>query len=264
MDSASQATIVAIVKQALRYAAFSSSNIQKRFGAGIFYLSWLLFALVLAGCQALASEKAQVPIDANATIFVLEMTALQRAIDLDQARAAATLSAGGTRVAALSQVNAALGATLQAALTPTTEIRAMIVNAADMGSSLEQDMMDDMPENESDLSTMRIVDLATARAVNASSGCSAGTVSRFNSGNERIYVTARVEGLRPDTYFEVDWRSGERVLYRVSWRATYAAAAECIWFFATPVDFPFLPGNYRATLFVDGQAHSSTDFSISA
>ena len=248
----------------MRNAAFSISNIKKRFGAVIFYLSWLLLALVLAGCQALANENSPVPIDANATIFVLEMTALQRAIDLDQAHAAATLSAGGTRVAALSQVNAVLGATLQAALTPTTEIRAMIVNAADLGSSLEQDMMDDMPEDAKDLSSMRIVDLSTARAVNASSGCSAGTVSRFDSGNERIYVTARVEGLRPDTYFEVDWRSGERVLYRVSWRATYAAAAECIWFFATPVDFPFLPGNYRATLFVNGQAHASSDFSISA
>ncbi len=234
------------------------------FGAGIFYLSWLLLALVLAGCQALANENSPAPIDANATIFVLEMTALQRAIDLDQALAAATLSAGGTRVAALSQVNAVLGATLQAALTPTTEIRAMIVNAADLGSSMEQDMMADMPEDAKDLSSMRIVDLSTARAVKASSGCSAGTVSRFDSGNERIYVTARVEGLRPDTYFEVDWRSGERVLYRVSWRATYAAAAECIWFFATPVDFPFLPGNYRATLFVNGQAHASSDFSISA
>ncbi|MCY4019812.1 MAG: hypothetical protein OXG39_10440 [Chloroflexi bacterium] len=225
-------------------------------------LGWLLLATLVAGCQALASENVQTPDDANATVYVLELTVLQRAADLDQAQADATLSAGGTRVAELSRVNAALGATLRAAFTPTAEIRAVVVSAEDMGSSLDQDMMDDMPDNEEDSSTMRIVGLATARAVNASNGCSTGEVRRFDTGNERIYVTARVEGLRPDTYFEVDWQSGERVLYRVSWRATYAAAAECIWFYATPVDFPFLPGNYRATLFVNGQAHSSTDFSI--
>ncbi len=250
------------MESALSDAAYSISNIINRFALEIRCLRWLLLATVVAGCQALASENAQTPVDANATVYVLELTVLQRAAVLDQAQAGATLSAGGTRVAELSQVNAALGATLRAAFTPTAEIRVMVVSAEDMGSSLDQDMMDDMPDNEGDLSAMRIVGLATANSVNASNGCSTGEVRRFNSGDERIYVTARVEGLRPDTYFEVDWKSGERVLYRVSWRASYAAAAECIWFYATPVDFPFLPGNYRATLFVNGQAHSSTDFSI--
>lgn len=236
----------------------------KRLRAGIHRLAWLLLGLILAGCQALASENVQAPIDANATIVVLEMTALKRAADLDRAQAAATLSAGGTRVAELSRVNAALGDLLQAALTPTIAIRAVIVSAEDMANSLGQDMMrDNMPESETDVSGMRIVGLATANAVNANSGCSTGDVSRFGSASERIYVTARVEGLRPDTYFEVDWQSGGRVLYRVSWRASYAAESECIWFYATPVDFPFLPGSYRATLFVNGQAHASIDFSIS-
>ncbi len=252
------------MESALSDPAYSIFNTKNRFAAEICCLKWLLFAALLAGCQALASENVGTPVDANATVYVLELTVLQRAAVLDQAQAVATLSAAGTRVAELSQVNAALGATLQAALTPTTEIRAVIVNAEDMGSSLEQDMIDDMPDNEEDLSAMRIVGLATANSVNASNGCSTGEARRFNAGDERIYVTARVESLRPDTYFEVDWQSGDRVLYRVSWRATYAAAAECIWFYATPVDFPFLPGNYRATLFVNGQAHSSTDFSISS
>ncbi|MCY4071894.1 MAG: hypothetical protein OXG60_11405 [Chloroflexi bacterium] len=247
----------------MKDAAYSIFKIIYRFAVEIRCLRWLLLATVVAGCQALASENGQAPVDANATVYVLELTVLQRAAVLDQAQAVATLSAGGTRVAELSQVNAALGATLRTAFTPTAEIRVVVVSAEDMGSSLDQDMMDDMRDNEDDLSTMRIVDLGTANSVNASNGCSTGEVRRFSSGNERIYVTARVEGLRPDSYFEVDWKSGERVLYRVSWRATYAAAAECIWFYATPVDFPFLPGSYRATLFVNGQAHSSTDFSIS-
>lgn len=258
------AKVLAIVEPALNDAAYSISNIRNRFAREICCLSWLLLATVVAGCQTLSSEDSQAPVDANATVYVLEATVLQGAAVLDQAQAVATLSAGGTRVAELSRVNAVLGATLRAAFTPTAEIRAVVVSAEDMGSSLEQDMMDDMPDNEDGAPTMRIVNLATANAVNASNGCSTGEARRFDSSNERIYVTARVEGLRPDTYFEVDWKSGERVLYRVSWRASYAAAAECIWFYATPVDFPFLPGNYRATLFVNGQAHSSTDFSISS
>ncbi len=245
-------------------AANSISNIRTRIGERFSKLVWLLLATVLAGCQPLASENIAAPIDANATIFVLEMTALQRAADLDQAQSGATISAGGTRVAELSKVNAALGATLRAAFTPTARIREVVVRAEDMGGSLEQGMMDDMPDNENGTTGMRIVDLTTANNVYPNSGCSTGQASRFDPGSERIYVTARVEGLLPDTNFEVDWRSGDRVVYRVSWRATYAAESECIWFFATPGDFPFLAGNYRATLFVNGQAHSSTDFIISS
>ena len=228
------------------------------------WLLWLLLLAAIAGCQALASEDAEVTIDAHATVYILEMTALQGAAAADQTQAVATLSTGGTKVAELSRVNAALGAMLQAALTPTTEIRAVVVSAEDMGSSLEHDMMDDMPDSADNGTAMRIVNLSTADAVNASSGCSTGEVRRFNSDSERIYVTARVEGLRPNTYFEVDWTSGERVIYRVSWLASYAAATECVWFFATPVDFPFLPGNYRATLYVNGEVNASTDFSVSS
>ena len=228
------------------------------------WLLWLLLLSAVTGCQALVSEDAEVTIDAYATGYVLEMTALQGAAAADQAQAVATMSAGGTKVAELSRVNAALGAMLQAALTPTTEIRAVVVSAEDMGSSLEHDMMDDMPDSADNGTAMRIVNLSTADAVNASSGCSTGEVRRFNSDSERIYVTARVEGLRPNTYFEVDWTSGERVIYRVSWLASYAAATECVWFFATPVDFPFLPGNYRATLYVNGEVNASTDFSVSS
>lgn len=252
------------METALSDAARVMSDIRNRFGFQVWRLGWLLLATIVAGCQGLAREDQLTPVDANATVYVLELTVLQRAAELDQAQAVATISAGGTRVAELSRVNEALGATLRAAFTPTAAIRAVIVSAADMGSSLDQDMMDDMPVAESDGSGMRIINLATAKAVSASSGCSTGEVRRFATGDERIYVTARVEGLRPDTNFEVDWKSGDRVIYRVSWRATYAAAAECIWFFATPVDFPFLPGDYSATLFVNGQAHSSIDFSISS
>ena len=145
-------------------------------------------------------------------------------------------------MAELSRVNAALGAMLQAALTPTTEIRAVVVSAEDMGSSLKLDMMDDMPDSADNGTAMRIVNLSTANAVNASSGCSTGEVRRFNSNNERIYVTARVEGLRANTYFEVDWTSGERVLYRVSWRASYAAAARVRLVLCHTCGFPIFAG----------------------
>lgn len=255
---------LANVELALSNPAFSIVRLAYRAAVEICSLKWLFLAALMTGCQALASQNIQTPVDDHATVYAVELTVLQRAAGLDQAQAAATLAAGGTRVAELSQVNAALGATLGAAFTPTAEVRVVVVSADDMGGSLEQDMMDDMPDNEDSQTDMRVVDLASANSVNASNGCSTGVVRRFNPGSERIYVTARVEGLRPDTYFEVDWQSGDRVLTRVSWRATYAAASECIWFYATPVDFPFLPGNYRATLFVNGTAHSATDFSISA
>ena len=39
---------------------------------------------------------------------------------------------------------------------------------------------------------------------------------------------------------------------------------ECVWFYATPTDFAFRPGNYNATLRADGILLGSAAFAIGA
>jgi len=217
---------------------------------------------LLAGCQALSGESVAT-VGADLTAYVSESQSIRAAATKEQIVVAETLVVAGTRVAELSAVNAALGATLRANYTGTPEVRAVVVSAEDMGSSLERDAMDDANATAVD-STLRVSNLATAESVDPASGCSNGSVSQFKPDGDRIYVTARVTELQAGSYFEVDWRFDERRIYQVSWLADYAKSFECVWFYATPVDFAFLPGAYTATMFVDGEAIGTAEFTIAA
>lgn len=225
-------------------------------------LRFLLSLLLLTGCQALTSTDNSAALIAEMTYFLTEAAAIQQAAAIDQTRAVSTLAAASTQAAEAASVNAALAATISAGFTATPPIRAVIVSAADMSSSLGMDMMDDRPAN--DDVQMRVSNAATARRVNPNNGCASGNVVQFNSDDERIYVTARVSPLANETDFVVDWLYENRVVYRSSWQADYSAAAECIWFYATPSDFPFLPGAYAAALYVNGRPEPSIPFSIRA
>ena len=217
-----------------------------------------LLLLLLPACAALPGQAPPATLDSSATDWLREATAIDAAIAADGTLAAATLEAAGIAVADQSRLNAALGATVRALYTPTVAVRKVVVSVADMGSSLDQSLVDDAAAEPG----ARVDSLTTARGVNQSDGCPAGITGRFPAGTSRIYATARVTDLRENTYFEMDWIYEGRVLSRLSWRATYAAAAECIWFYVAPEDFPFLPGSYRATLFVNGTASGNADFEI--
>lgn len=220
--------------------------------------------LLLAGCQALSGDDAVAEIDTDLTEYAAENDSIRAAATEEKVMAVETIAAAGTRIARLSAVNGALGATLRAHHTGTPEVRAVVVSAEDMGSSLDDDMMDDETAQRPLDSTMRVTDLSTARGTDPGSGCSSGPVSQFRPSDEHIYVTARVSALQSGTLFEVDWLFNGRSVYRVEWLADFSRSSVCIWFYATPVAFPFLPGDYAATLYADGEAQGVTEFSIAS
>lgn len=218
--------------------------------------------LLLAGCQAFGGTDAVATIDADLTQYAFESESIRAIEAAEQVMVVETIAAAGTRIAKSSAVNAALGATVRANHTGTPAVQAAVVSAEDMGSSLEDDMMDDEPEGAALETVMRVSNLSTAAQKDPDSGCSIGTVRQFSPGVELIYVTARVTALRSGTLFEVDWLFDGQTVSRTSWLADYSKSFECIWFYATPVDFPFVTGRYGATLYVDGEALGTTDFTI--
>ena len=169
---------------------------------------------LLAGCQALAPADAVVTIQQEPVRLDLEIATLQKAAATDDAQLVATVAAASTQVVEHSLMNAALGATLRANYTATPAVRAVVVSAEDMGSSLDMDMMDDMSYDDATDSTFQISGLDTARGVNANSGCSTGSVKQFGTDEAQIYATARVTNLQEGTYFEIDWIQQNRVLSR--------------------------------------------------
>lgn len=222
----------------------------------------LLVLPLHAGCQAFGGSDVNATIGADLTLVASESDSIRAAATAEQQMVVETIVAGGTRISKLAAVNAALGATLRAHQTGTPEVSAVVVSADDMGSSLEGDMMDNESLRAPPASAITVSEFSTASRLDPDSGCSTGTVRQFNPAAERIYVSAEVSALQIGTLFEVDWRFNARSLYRGSWLADFASASVCVWFYATPVDFPFLPGNYSATLYADGVAQGTTDFSI--
>ena len=214
--------------------------------------------LLLSACAALPGQRVAATLDNSATHWAREATALVAAAAADQTRAAATVAAAATAISRQSRINAALGATVRAAHTPTVAVRKVVVSAADMGASLDSNLPGEMAGQ----AAPRVENLATARGVNRADGCATGVTRRFAADATTIYATARIRDLRENTYFEMDWLYESRVLARLSWRAPYSAASECIWFYVAPEDFPFLPGSYSAMLFVNGAASGSADFEI--
>ena len=111
---------------------------------------------------------------------------------------------------------------------------------------------------------MRVTNLGTATGVDPNSGCSSGSVSQFGADAAVIYVTAQVTDLRAGAEFVVEWYRDEVSQYVIEWGPNYSKIFECIWFYVTPDDFAFAPGNYQATMYVDGLVLGSADFTIIA
>ena len=220
--------------------------------------------LLLTGCQALSGDDPVATIDADLTMYASESESIRAVGTAEQIMVVETIAAAGTRIAKLSAVNAALGATLRANQTGTPELQVAVVSAEDMGSSLEDGMMDDEAVRSTPESAMRVSNLSTAASTDPDSGCSVGTVRQFSPGSEFIYVTARVTALQSGSLFEVEWEYDGRSVSRTSWLADYSKSIECIWFFTTPADFPFLPGRYTATLLVNDKPVGTTEFEIAA
>ena len=217
---------------------------------------------MLAGCGAIGAGAGTTSIDGELTLAAGESEMIRAAASAEQVMVLETIAVAGTQIANMAAVNAALGATLRAHQTGTPEVRPVVVSADDMGSSLEGDMVADAEERAPPDAAMRVSNLSSAASLVRSSGCSTGTVNRFNASAERIYVTAQVTGLQIGALFEVDWRFNTRSIYSDSWLADFSGSSVCIWFYATPVDFPFLPGNYEVTMYADGVLVGRTEFDI--
>ncbi len=225
-------------------------------------LAWAAGALILAGCQAFSGGDSFATIDAELTIIRSESESIRASATAERSMAINTVAAASTRVAELSAINAALGATLRANYTDTPEVREVVVSAEDMGSSMDDAKLDDAAQPDLLAGDMLVSNLATAAETNISSGCSSGLVSQFSPTAQRIYITAQVSALQAGTVFSVDWLRQNEALYSLSWQAEESKPFECIWFYVTPSDFAFAPGEYQAIMYADGLELGGAAFSI--
>ena len=223
----------------------------------------ILLTIGLTGCQAIAGDDISVTLSSDMELIATESSMIQLEALAEQTLVIETLEASGTDIANAASINSVLASTVRANAIPTLVMREVIVDHDDMGSSVDTEMMEDNPVADSgDSSEMVVRNLGIAKGVRTSDGCTNGSVTQFTNDDERIYFTAEVFGLRNGTTFSLDWVFEERLVYRSVWVSDYSAGSECIWFFMTQDDAPFLPGLYSATLYMNENALPSQQFSI--
>ena len=222
------------------------------------FISIILILIVASACQTVAGTDNLPTLSYNMTAFATEAVSLQQTLQADQTQVLATVEAGETHVAEVSAVNSILLATAQVGETPVIEVRPVVIEPS---TSNFADNMDEMEFTEGE---MRIVGVATAPNVRNSDGCPDRQQFFFQPTASRVYLTAQAFNLSAGTQLAVNWDFDEELVYRSLWTVPNDMPAECIWFYIEPTDAPFLPGDWMATLYVDGTLVNAIAFTMGA
>ncbi|MFW5709316.1 MAG: hypothetical protein ACOCX5_03745 [Chloroflexota bacterium] len=109
------------------------------------------------------------------------------------------------------------------------------------------------PTSQIIISNDKLRDVVLATGV-GSDDCATDAVDSFTSEADQIYIVARAFDIAPGTTVTSVWErtSTGEALATFAFTPDFEIDDECIWFFATPEDFAFTPGNYRVTLQVEG------------
>lgn len=84
--------------------------------------------------------------------------------------------------------------------------------------------------------------------------CATTITSQFTPRSEQVYIVARAVGIVSGTRLSSQWTTADgQALAIFDFVPDFDIDDACIWFFATPEDFPFTPGSYNVTLLIDGQ-----------
>lgn len=88
--------------------------------------------------------------------------------------------------------------------------------------------------------------------------CPVGVTNTFSVNSARIYIVARAVGVQSGTRLGSIWQKADGTpLVQFDFTPNFNIRDACIWFFATPDDFPFEAGNYTVILTVNDQVASN-------
>lgn len=228
------------------------------------YITYIMLMPLLAACGAFTVENVPATLEVEMTAYATEAVALNEAILIEQTQVAATVVAAQTEVQALDVRNAVVLATVRAGTRPTQDVAPVIIQSMDDGVAEMDMMMQDemMEENADSAGRMQFTEVTTAGSVRQTDGCPSSPQTLFNADAERIYMTTRSINLRTGTELSVDWFYDNELVFQQSWTAPRDARSLCIWLYIEPQDVPFSAGEWRATLYADGNAIDSSTFSI--
>ncbi len=224
-------------------------------------MRWCICAaiLVLSACQAFSSDDVPATLRAENVAYVTEDAAIESTTEARRAQVEATVIAVETYVADVNNVNRQLVATLRAGNTPTVAVMPGAVPEVAETASMSGDASD-FPMSD-DVST-QFVQVATAASVRGN--CAGELQSQFPQNTENIYITARGLNVRQGMIIEVEWHYEMQPVYQENWTIPVDSDDYCLWFYISPAEVEFTPGNWTVQLSAEGQPVSpSVSFIIS-
>lgn len=229
---------------------------------------WLVLAVVMGSCSALGSDNPAATQQAEVTGYISESTAIAQRIANAGTQAAATAAAAETYVAQIDGINRQVVATLRASLPPTPQVVTAIdpslpVGTILPGSTSGSDMNDAMGEMPANTIAQFLQFTQTATSVRNSDGCAENVTNQFSSAAAEIYATARALNVVAGTELGVEWSFNGQVVYTSSFVVEQNNPDFCFWFFITPADVPFTPGDWSVRMLVNGAPIQPFNFMIS-
>jgi hypothetical protein len=83
--------------------------------------------------------------------------------------------------------------------------------------------------------------------------CALASVNAFAATTPNIYVVATAANIEPGMTLTSRWFAGDEERSTFDFTPDFAIAQNCVWFFLTPEDTEFTPGNWSVQLELNGQ-----------
>lgn len=207
-----------------------------------------LFMVTLSACQVLGGTDAEATLRAENAQFQSEAQSIVATAQIERTAASVTSAAAEATVAYLTGVNNQLNATLGALATPTTAIVAGPPQGPQSAIGGGEDAME-----EAMVDGQQFFVIGVSTSVNDSDGCPGTTLSAVPASAQRIYATMRGLNVRGGTSLGVEfYRDGTLVYSDTNWSVPQDAVEICLWYFISPTDTPFTPGNWSVNLYAEG------------
>jgi hypothetical protein len=213
-----------------------------------------IFVLLGTACQALGGSNPSATLEANTGAFIASATALEMSANANGTQIMATTQPIQTQIAQVNTVNQHLLATVIAGTSPTP--RVIVGNADPSTTGATMDNMGQTDQTQTGTSGgattgTQFTQIATAFSVRESDGCASQFQSEFSIDTSRIYLTAYATNLVAGTQIDADWRFNGTSMVTTSWTVDQNYVDLCVWFFISPEDTTFSPGNWAAQLIVN-------------
>lgn len=218
------------------------------------YLRFILLLLLLSACQALSNNDPNVMLEQDMQNYGTEASNIRDAMQENRTEVAATIAVASTQASQYNNYNDTLRATVYAIHPDIVPTRVVV-----------EDSQGPLPIEMYDTSSgeMKFVEVGITAQID-SKNCFIKHESFFGVGISTVYLTALALNLQAGTVVRVDWQFGNEVVHSSSWVASQSAKGQCVALALHSSDVEFSPGNWTATMYINGDAQDPVSFSIIA